>query len=1027
MERADRNRRAEMGTQAKGCATLILLACCPYASALNPSLDINQYAHNAWTIRAGFFKGIITSIAQTPDGYLLLGTEFGLLRFDGVRTTSWQPQAGEHLPSSFIRSLLAARDGRLWIGTDKGLASWNDGKLTHYTELAGQAVQSLLEDRQGTVWAGGGAPTGKLCAIQSASVQCRGEDGSFGSGVLSLYEDRSGNLWAGAVTGLWRWKPGPPKFYPTPDPTPEIYAAIEGDRAALWIAMRGGIRRFVGGKAEAYPLPGAGRQFTPVRLLRDRNGGLWIGTANRGLLHVREGRTDVFAQSDGLSGDVIENLFEDREGNIWVATLEGLDRFRDFAVPTISFKQGLSKARVGAVLAAGDGSVWLGTSDGLNRWNNGQVTIYRQRSSGLPDDAVESLLQDGHGRIWVSTRRGIAYFENGRFIPLSAVPGGFVHSIAEDSAGNLWINDQAQGLFHLIGGSVVERIPWPRLGRKDAATTLLPDPVQGGLWLGFFQGGLSYFKNGQVRALYGGAEGLGEGGVSGLHLDRDGRLWAATAGGLSRVKDGRVATLTSRNGLPCDTVHWVIEDDDHSLWLGMACGLLRISRTELDAWVTDSRRVIQAPVFDSSDGVTSHGFSNGYNPSVAKSVDGRMWFVTGDGVSFIDPRHLPFNKTPPPVHVEQITVDRKLRWQNLSGAAASNLHLPALSRDLVIDYTALSFVAPEKVRFRVKLEGHDPDWKDAGNERKAFYNDLPPRHYRFRVMASNNSGVWNETGDSLDFSIDPAYYQTTWFRASCVAAFFALLWALYRYRLYQIKQEFNARLEERVGERTRIAGELHDTLLQSFQGSLLFMHAARNLLSRRPEQAGETLDKAIHMAAGAIGEGRDAIQDLRSRPAVPSDLAQLLTATGQDLAQSEDANGNPVIFRVAVEGEGQALDPIIQDEAYRIARELLRNAFRHARASQIEAEIRYEDRLLRVLIRDDGKGIEREVVEAGGRAGHWGLQGMRERAKRIGAQLEFWSEAGAGTEVELSIPASIAYAAPRGGRFQLLRKKKANP
>jgi len=241
-----------------------------------------------------------------------------------------------------------------------------------------------------------------------------------------------------------------------------------------------------------------------------------------------------------------------------------------------------------------------------------------------------------------------------------------------------------------------------------------------------------------------------------------------------------------------------------------------------------------------------------------------------------------------------------------------------------------------------------------------------------------------------------------------------------------MRQEFNARLEERVGERTRIARELHDTLLQNFQGSLFVMQTARNLLSRRPEQAEKTLDDAINMATGAIGEGRDAIQDLRSQPAAQSDLAQLLTATGQDLAHSADANGNPVIFRVAVEGARQALDPIIQDEAYRIGRELLRNAFRHARASQIEADIRYDDRLLRVLIRDDGKGIEREVVEAGGRPGHWGLLGMRERAKRIGARLEFWSEVGAGTEVELSIPASIAYAAPRSGRFQLFRRKKTN-
>ena len=1001
----------------------ILLACCPCAAALNPSLDINQYAHTAWTARDGFLKGYIEAIAQTPDGYLWLGTEFGLFRFDGVRNIHWQPKNGDHLPSNHPRSLLAARDGRLWIGTTDGLASLKDGKLTQYPELAGQNVYALLEDHEGTVWAGGFAiPTGKLCAIQGGSARCYGEDGSFGRGLSPLYEDTGRSLWAGATTGLWRIEPGPPKLYPMPD---RIVALIQGDKSALLIAMRDRIMQFVDGKAEAYPLPGAARKFTPEALLRDRNGGLWIGTDGGGLLHVHQARTDLFSRSDGLSGDVISCLFEDREGSIWVATLDGLDRFHDLAVPTISVKQGLSNAYVHSVVAAQDGSVWLGTSDGLNRWNNGQITIYRKRS-GLPDDTVESLFQDDRGRIWVATRRGVAYFENGRFNPVSGMPGGVAHSIAGDSAGNLWVS-QNQGLVHLLGGSVLEQIPWADLGHEDPALALLPDPLQGGLWLGFLRGGIAYFRNGRVRASYPSADGLGEGHVNGLQLDRDGTLWAATEGGLSRVKNGRVNTLTGKHGLPCDTAHWVMEDNAHSFWLYTACGIVRIARPELDALFNDQKRTIQVAIFDDSDGVRSHSTPTGYNPIVAKSADGRIWFLPFDGVSVLDPRHLAVNKLPPPVHIEQITADRKILWQNLSGVAASNLRLPALSRDLQIDYTALSFVAPEKVRFRVKLEGHDPDWKDMGTERKAFYNDLPPRHYRFRVRASNNSGVWNEAGDSLDFSIDPAYYQTTWFRASCVAAFLALLWALYRYRLYQIKQEFGARLEERVGERTRIARELHDTLLQNFQGSVLVMQSARNLLSRRPEQAEKTLDDAISMAAGAIGEGRDAIQDLRLQPAVQSDLAQLLTATGQDLARSADTNGNPVIFRAAVEGERKDLDPIIQDEAYRIARELLRNAFRHAQARQIEADIRFEDRLLRVLIRDDGKGIEPEVVEAGGRAGHWGLMGMRERAKRIGARLEFWSEPGAGTEVELSIPASIAYAAPRSSRFPLFRRKKANP
>jgi signal transduction histidine kinase/ligand-binding sensor domain-containing protein len=984
-----------------------LLACCGIASALNPSLDINQYAHTAWTVRDGFFKGAIQAIAQTPDGYLWLGTEFGLLRFDGVRTVPWQPPRGERLASSDVRGLLAARDGRLWIGTAKGLASWKDGKLTHYPEIVGRAISALVEDREGTVWVGGyAAPIGRLCAIQNGNTQCYGKDGSLGHGALTLYEDSRGYLWAGATTGLWRWKPGPPKLYPIPDQD-SIQGLIEGDNGALLIAMNGGIRQLVDGKLEASPIRGAGRQFLPRRLLRDRNGGLWIGTADQGLLHMHGGKTDLFARSDGLSSDSIERLFEDREGNIWVATDDGLDRFRDFAIPTISTKQGLSNAAVQSVLAARDGSVWLGTFDGLNRWNDGQVTIYRKGDSGLPGNP-HSLFQDEGGRIWVSTLSGIAYLDNGRFIPVNDVPGGQVHSFAGDRAGSLWAG-QEQSLFHLLGGHVVERIPWASLGLEDLATVLLSDNARGGLWTGFLKGGVAYYKDGQVRKSYAGIDGLGDGRVAGLHLDGDGTLWAATEGGLSRVKDGRVATLTTKNGLPCDTVHWAMEDNDHAFWLGTVCGLVRIARPELDAWAADSKRKIQTTVFDSSDGVRSRANASGYNPGVAKSADGKIWFLPFDGVSVIDPHNLPVNKLPPPVHIEQITADRKTH------VASSNLRLPALTRDLEIDYTALSLVAPEKNRFRVKLEGWDRDFKDVGNERKAFYSNLPPRNYRFRVAASNNSGVWNEAGAAFDFSIAPAYYQTRWFQAFCAAAFLALLWALYRFRLHQIAQGFNARMEERVGERTRIARELHDTLLQSFQGLMLRLQVVDELL---PDgRAKEELEQSLERADQAIVEGRNAVQDLRSSAMTTNDLAQAVRALADELAGEDGA-----AFRLVVEGQTRGLHPIVRDEIYRVTREALRNAFSHARARQIEAEITYGERVLRVRIRDDGQGIAPAILEEG-RPGHYGLPGMRERASQIGAKLSIWSAVKAGTEIELSIPGSIAYGgAPGRSRLRLFGK-----
>jgi signal transduction histidine kinase/ligand-binding sensor domain-containing protein len=1031
-------------TRALTVALLMLgvLGWVPGACALDPTLDVSQYAHTSWKIRDGFFKGRITAIAQTPDGYLWVGTEFGLLRFDGVRAVPWQTQAGEHLPGGRIRSLLAASDGSLWVGTDQGLASWKDGKLTQYPQFAAKIVLTLFEDHEGTVWAGTGASTfnaGRLCAMNSGHAQCYGEDGIFGRAVYNLYDDSKGNLWVGGQSGLWHWKPGPPKLYSIPDSERGIFGLMEDDKGALLIFKSEGVRQLVNGKVEEYPLPGIGRGIKLGRVLRDRNGGLWIATFDHGLFHVHQGRTDVFSEADGLSGSFVEALFEDREGSIWVGNMNGLDRFRDLAAHTIGTKQGLSNVSVQSVLAARDGSVWMFTLDGLNRWKDGQVTIYRKRRGqspaselgareavreiidrGLPDTGA-SLYEDDRGRVWVFGN-GVARFENGRFIPVSGVPNGAASSTAGDSRGELWIA-QLGGLLHLIRGSVVEQIPWSKLGHKEFGSALAADPSHGGVWVGFLDGGLAYLKDGQVRASYGVGDGLGGGYVSLLQLGSDGVLWAETEGGLSHLKNGRISTLSSRNGLPCDAVHWMMEDDAHSVWLYMSCGLVRIARNELDAWAADPGRRVQASVFDSTDGVRSRARPTGVRPHVAKTPDGKLWFLPTDGVSVIDPQHLPVNKLPPPVHIEQITADGKSYWQNWSGDAASaKSKLPALVRDLTIDYTALSLVAPEKVQFRYKLEGWDRDWQDVGTRRQAFYTNLGPRNYRFRVMACNNSGVWNEAGDTLDFSIAPAYYQTIWFRSLWVAAFLAALWGLYQLRLRQVAREFNAGLEARVNERTRIARELHDTMLQSFQGLLLRFQATAYMLPGRPEEARKSLEGAIDQAAAAITEGRDAVQGLRSSTKVTNDLASAITTLGTELAAGE-SNPSAAEFHVEVEGTPRDLHPILRDEVYRIAGEALRNAFKHAQAKRIEVEIRYDERQLRLRVRDDGKGIDAQHLNEGGRAGHYGLPGMRERAKLMGGKLAVWSELDSGTEVELKIPASRAYEIPPARRRWWLAEK----
>jgi signal transduction histidine kinase/ligand-binding sensor domain-containing protein len=991
------------------------LGWCPSAFALNPALDVSQYGHTAWRIREGFAKGAAWTIAQTPDGYLWLGTEFGLLRFDGTRAVAWLPPPDQALPSLEIRTLLTSRDGTLWIATTKGLASWKDGRVTRYPQLDGQLTYSLAEDRQGAMWVGTIAyNAAKLCVIQHTVVDCQGGAGRFGHGVLALHEDTKGNLWASVSNGLWRWKPGSPEFHPVPGAGDSIQGFDDGPDGTLSLATRVGLMHLVGGKAKPTVVPGVARGLRVKKLLRDRDGGLWMGTF-QGLVHVHRNQVDAFALADGLSDNDIKALFEDREGNVWVSTASGLDRFRDAAVPIYSVRQGLSGS-ISSVLTTRGGRVLIATTDGLAEWTDEHFSIGKARNhtqnAALDGRVPHSLFEDHRGRIWVSTLDGVGYFEHDRFTPVRGVPGGSaVHSMAEDSEGTMWIASQDKGLFGVSREGAVNAYTWPSLGRKDFAYTLAGDPARGGLWLGFLESGVAYFKDGRIRASYNASSGLGEGLIHHLQLDARGTLWIGTQQhGLSRLRDNRVDTLTSRNGLPCDAVHWAVEDDAHNFWLYLSCGLVRIAAAELDGWSEAAKETgkavptIQVTVFDGSDGVPTSTGLTGLSPVVTKSRDGSLWFATEAGAGLVNPAHFRFNRLVPPVHIEGMIADRK-SYPTIS----AGIQLPALVRDLQIDYTALSLVAPEKVHFRYKLEGWDQEWQEVGNRRQAYYNSLPPRAYRFRVIAANNSGVWNETGAALDFSIAPAYYQTLWFRLSVAFTFVALLWAAYRYRLRQAAYEFDARLQERVNERTRIARDLHDTLLQSFHGLLFRFQAASNLLPDRPAEAKQKLDNAIDQAARALTEGRGAVQQLRAT-GVETDLAIAIGTLIKELSAYDGDSVTRPVVNVAVEGTPRDLHPLVRDDIYRIAGEALRNAFRHAHATHVEVDIRYEEKQLQVRVRDDGRGIDPTLLE-GRKPGHFGLAGIRERAHLIGGRVEVWSQVGIGTELDLKVPAHAAYAA----------------
>jgi signal transduction histidine kinase len=610
--------------------------------------------------------------------------------------------------------------------------------------------------------------------------------------------------------------------------------------------------------------------------------------------------------------------------------------------------------------------------------------------SGLPDHELSSLFQDARGRIWVSTRGGVGYLENDRFILVSGIPGGIVHSIAEDTDGNLWIANQDLGLYRLSPRNEIQQISWAKLGHKDNATALAADHLSG-LWIGFFSGGIVYFAGGQIRALYVSANGLGEGMVNDLRLDRDGTLWASTEGGLSRLKNGSIATLTSKNGLPCDAVQWVMEDNDHSFWLNMPCGLVRIARSELEAWAADPKRKIQTTVFDSSDGVRSLGLAGGYTPHVGKSTDGKLWFTTFDSLSVIDPRHLPFNKLPPPVHIEAVKINGK------EAQPADGLALSHSSNDLEIDYTALSLTIPERVRFRYKLEGKDTEWQDAGTRRQAFYGGLPPKKYRFRVMACNNDGVWNVAGATWDFSIVPAFYQTLWFQGLCVLTVAGLTWLLYRLRLRQMAARLNLVHAGRLEERTRIARDLHDTLLQSLAGVSLQLHGVSKQAATVSEKTAALIDHIREQVDSSFREVRLKVWNLRSPSLEGQGLADALR-------EFVDRTGPTLNARCGfnLSGQPRACTPEIEEELLRIAQEATNNANRHSDATEIRIALEYNATFLTLSITDDGCGFD---LEKGYRkTGHWGLKNIQERATQIRGKCTITSAPGRGTRVEAQLP-----------------------
>jgi signal transduction histidine kinase/ligand-binding sensor domain-containing protein len=992
------------------CVLLLTVATQP-VHALDPTRHISQYGHTAWNVRDGFLGGRPNAIVQTADGYLWIGTEAGLVRFDGVRFVAWTPPGGKQLPSPHVTSLRAARDGSLWIGTLAGLSHWVNQDLINYQSGRGGII-SILEDHSGTIWITRVRPSddaGPLCQVIGTGMQCHGSAEGIPASDNDggpLMEDAAGNLWMGSTTTLVHGKPGSFSAYTlnglkATEGMEGVMGLAANPDGSLWVGTSPtgpglGLQQMVRGVWKPSVLPGLDGSTLAVRtLFLDRDNALWIGTPQQGMYRIHGQEVDTFRATDGLSGDSVSAFYQDREGNLWVATSKGLDMFRDRRVATFSAREGLRTEEVVSVVASRSGTIWIGGDRTLDALHQNRVSSILA-GKGLPGSQVTSLLEDHVGRLWVGIDNTLWVYTSGTFSRIDSLGGGrmgLITGITEDLDSNIWVqaNRPPRTLVRIRDLKVQEELSYPP---TSSARTLAADP-NGGIWLGLLNGDLARYRDGKAAVFQ--FTHNADSRINQLIVNADGAVLGATAVGLIGWREGKQQMLTVQNGLPCNGVNTLIADNQGALWLYMQCGLVEIAAAELQRWWTHPDMKMQLRTYDTFDGVEP-----GLAPfqGAARSADGRLWFVNDAGLQMLDPANPSVNGVPPPVQVEEVIADRK-RYE-----PRDDLQLPPLTGDIEIDYTALSFRVPQKVRFRYKLEGHDATWQEPGTRRQAFYSALRPRDYRFRVIASNDDGLWNDTGATFRFSIAPAYYQTAWFQAILGCVLLLGGWGAHRVRLWQVARRLRAQFELRAADRARIAEELHDTLIQDLAALSLQAELMDDQLPHEPDAAKQTLETVRARMQRVVSDGRRGMTELHRGVSGGEDLADALSRTAQELRGPDGPS-----FHIVVQGQTRALHPLVGDEVYRIAREAMANAFHHAAARRIDVELSFTSDELRVRILDDGRGVSDAVIEAG-RPGHFGLHGMRKRARNIGATLNVWSRVDGGTEVAVIVPGRSAFQRP---------------
>jgi signal transduction histidine kinase/ligand-binding sensor domain-containing protein len=1002
------------------CAAALLASAIPMLGA-DDTGPIAQMYHSAWTARDGL-RGIVSSLAQTEDGFLWVGTTEGLYRFDGMTFEAYKPETG-NFPATGIRTLEAAPDG-LWIGyLTGGVSVLKDGRLKNYSERDGlpiSRIRSIVHTEDGRVWVAAVGGVARLDGDQWHKVRL---DWNFTAKAAgSLVVDPSGTLWALVGTRILYLPKGAHSFEDAgvrPNQITSLAPAPDGSLVYTDFRNANGPRNVCRLQMKPGGLVDHCISLSDIdSIFVDRRGSLWfIGDNVMRLAHpellewsggrVPQASMEEYGKSEGLTGPP-ETILEDHEGNIWIGTDKGLDRFRQRNLrwyPSPGNQQFYN-------LAEGDGGeIWASSFGG---------PMYRIAAGKLipgSPDKVRYFYREPSGALWVSRFDGIWAWSGGHFVkqpapkvvdqilPATSADPMIVVSAAADNSGGVWIAVGGRGEFYVKNGEW--RFVPVLKDHPDWAANAAAVDEGGRLWVAN-DAHLAAYKDGVTGSkteVYDDTKGPGIGPIKTIRTLANSVLIGGELG-LSVYHGGAFHRIESADGGSFGRVTSIVPTPADGVWLAATPGIVHVAEDELATAVEHPGYRVHCDILDSVTDLPDPLQGGIAQNETLRAKDGSLWFATVQGFAQVNPR-LHHNPLAPPVTIRSMVADDR------TYSIFSPARLPALTRNIRFDYTALSLSIPERVRFRYRLDGRDSNWREAGSIRQAVYDNLAPGRYTFHVIACNSDGVWNMTGATMAFTMLPAWYQENWFRAVCTVLTLLVLWITYRLRLLQMRRALTARFDERLSERTRMARELHDTFLQTIQGSKFVVDDGLEE-PLDPEKMHRALGQVSGWLEQAIEEGRAALNSLRSSTTLKNELGPALRRAAEGGVVPDG-----MTVSVSVIGDARELHPIVRDELYRIGYQAIQNAKAHSHGSYLGIDLTYSH-YLALHIRDNGVGIDPGYI-ASGREGHHGLQGMRERAARIQGRLTILSSAESGTDISVIVPGRVSFLHHGTGIFSKLR------